>query len=129
LLLSVSSVASAQRNPRVAARRCTDEDDRRERRQFKDHTRSLPPLRQPSRGHAERPGPFTVFAPTNAAFAKCRPAPSSRWYKREQGHADHILTYHVVPGTMTSKDIARAIKAGRGTANADDVHGGTLTAG
>lgn len=75
------------------------------------------------------PGPFTVFAPTNDAFAKL-PAGTVETLVKPENKATltSILTYHVVPGTMTSKDIAKAIKAGGGTATFDTVAGGKLTA-
>jgi uncharacterized surface protein with fasciclin (FAS1) repeats len=75
------------------------------------------------------PGPFTVFAPTNAAFAKL-PAGTVEMLVKPENKAllTSILTYHVVAGRMTSVDIARAIKAGGGRAVLTTVNGGTLTA-
>ena len=75
------------------------------------------------------PGPFTVFAPTNDAFAKL-PAGTVETLVRPENKPTltSILTYHVVAGTFTSKDIAKAIKAGGGTATFNTVAGGTLTA-
>jgi uncharacterized surface protein with fasciclin (FAS1) repeats len=75
------------------------------------------------------PGPFTVFAPTNAAFAKL-PAGTVETLVKPENKATltSILTYHVVAGRMTSADIASAIKAGGGTAVLTTVNGGTLTA-
>lgn len=75
------------------------------------------------------PGPFTVFAPTNAAFAKL-PAGTVDTLVQPANKAQltTILTYHVVAGTMTSKSIAAAIKAGGGTATLTTVQGGPLTA-
>lgn len=75
------------------------------------------------------PGPFTVFAPTNAAFAKL-PAGTVATLTRPENKAQltSILTYHVVPGRMTAKDIAAAIKAGGGTATLTTVQGEPLTA-
>ena len=75
------------------------------------------------------PGPFTVFAPTNAAFAKL-PAGTVETLVRPENKATltSILTYHVVPGRMTSADLMRAIRAGRGNAVLTTVNGGTLTA-
>lgn len=75
------------------------------------------------------PGPFTVFAPTNDAFAKL-PAGTVESLLKPENKATlaSILTYHVVAGRMTSADIARAIKAGRGKAVLTTVNGGTLTA-
>jgi uncharacterized surface protein with fasciclin (FAS1) repeats len=75
------------------------------------------------------PGPFTVFAPTNAAFAKL-PAGTVETLVKPENKATltSILTYHVVAGRMTSTNIAAAIKAGRGTATLTTVAGGTLSA-
>ena len=75
------------------------------------------------------PGPFTVFAPTNAAFAKL-PAGTVETLVRPEnkGTLTGILTYHVVAGRMTAADIAKAIRAGRGKAVLTTVNGGTLTA-
>lgn len=74
------------------------------------------------------PGPFTVFAPTNAAFAKL-PAGTVETLVKPENKATltSILTYHVVAGRLTSADIARAIKAGGGKAVLTTVNGGTLT--
>lgn len=75
------------------------------------------------------PGPFTVFAPTNDAFAKLPAGTVETLVKPENKPTlTAILTYHVVAGTFTSKDIAKAIKAGGGTASFDTVAGGKLTA-
>ncbi len=75
------------------------------------------------------PGPFTVFAPTNAAFGKL-PAGTVETLVKPENKATltSILTYHVVAGRMTSADVARAIKAGGGRAVLTTVNGGTLTA-
>ena len=73
-------------------------------------------------------GPFTVFAPTNAAFAKLPAGTVETLVKPEnKGTLTSILTYHVVAGRMTSTDIAKAIKAGKGKAVLTTVNGGTLT--
>jgi uncharacterized surface protein with fasciclin (FAS1) repeats len=75
------------------------------------------------------PGPFTVFAPTNDAFAKLPAGTVETLVKPENKPTlTSILTYHVVTGKMTSKDIAKAIKAGRGKATLTTVAGGPLTA-
>lgn len=74
-------------------------------------------------------GPFTVFAPTNAAFAKLPAGTVETLVKPENKETlTKILTYHVVAGRMTSADLAKAIKAGKGTATLKTVSGGTLTA-
>ncbi len=75
------------------------------------------------------PGPFTVFAPTNAAFGKLPAGTVDTLVKPEnKGTLTTVLTYHVVAGRMTSADIAKAIRAGRGTATLTTVQGGKLTA-
>ena len=74
-------------------------------------------------------GPFTVFAPTNEAFGKL-PAGTVETLVKPENKATltKILTYHVVAGRMTSKDLMKAIKGGKGTATLKTVSGGTLTA-
>lgn len=75
------------------------------------------------------PGPFTVFAPTNEAFAKLPPGTVETLLKPENlATLKKILTYHVVAGKMTSKDIEKAIKKGGGKAELTTVEGGKLTA-
>ena len=75
------------------------------------------------------PGPFTVFAPTNDAFAKL-PAGTVETLLKPENKAmlASVLTYHVVPGRMTSADLLAAIKAGRGSATLTTVQGGKLNA-
>ncbi len=75
------------------------------------------------------PGPFTVFAPTNEAFAKLPPGTVDTLL--EPANKDKlvaILTYHVVPGRLTAKDVLAAIKAGGGKAVVKTVNGESLTA-
>ena len=75
------------------------------------------------------PGPFTVFAPTNQAFAKL-PAGTVDTLVLPENKATltNILTYHVVSGAMTSKMIAAAIRKGRGSATLTTVQGEPLQA-
>ncbi len=75
------------------------------------------------------PGPFTVFAPTNSAFAKL-PAGTVETLVQPANRAmlQSILTYHVVPGRVTPADLSRLIRAGGGSARLTTVQGGTLTA-
>ena len=74
-------------------------------------------------------GPFTVFAPTNDAFGKL-PAGTVETLVKPENKATltKILTYHVVAGKMSAKDLMKAIKAGGGTATLKTVSGGTLKA-
>ena len=74
-------------------------------------------------------GPFTVFAPTNAAFGKLPAGTVETLVKPEtKGTLTTILTYHVVAGKMSAADIAAAIKAGGGKAMLKTVQGESLTA-
>lgn len=74
-------------------------------------------------------GPFTVFAPTNAAFDKLPSGTVDTLVKPEnQEQLKKILTYHVVAGKVTSKQLVGLIKKGNGTATVKTVEGGTLTA-
>ncbi len=74
-------------------------------------------------------GPFTVFAPTNDAFAKL-PAGTVETLVKPENKAtlDKILTYHVVAGKISSKDLAKMIKKGHGKATLKTVQGEDLVA-
>lgn len=74
-------------------------------------------------------GPFTVFAPTNAAFDKL-PAGTVDYLLKPENKAAlaGVLTYHVVAGNITAKDVLAAIKAGNGKAQVTTVQGEGLTA-
>jgi uncharacterized surface protein with fasciclin (FAS1) repeats len=75
------------------------------------------------------PGPFTVFAPTNAAFAKLPAGTVDTLLKPEnKGTLTAVLTYHVVAGRVTSTDLVKKIKAGKGKAVLTTVQGEPLTA-
>jgi uncharacterized surface protein with fasciclin (FAS1) repeats len=77
----------------------------------------------------EGPGPFTVFAPTNAAFDKLPAGTVDTLLKPEnQGQLKRVLTYHVVPGRITSHKLEAMIKKGGGQAELKTVEGGSLTA-
>ncbi len=72
-------------------------------------------------------GPFTVFAPTNAAFDKLPAGTVGTLVKPEnKATLTKILTYHVVAGKLGSKEVAAAIKAGKGKAELTTVQGGKL---
>lgn len=74
-------------------------------------------------------GPFTVFAPTNAAFEKLPAGTVDTLVMPEnKTMLTGILTYHVVAGKMDSKAIAKAIKKGGGMATLTTVNGGKLMA-
>jgi uncharacterized surface protein with fasciclin (FAS1) repeats len=75
------------------------------------------------------PGPFTVFAPTDDAFAKLPAGTVDTLVKPEnKAMLTKILTYHVVSGKYSAKDIKKLIKKGNGTATLPTVEpGGKLT--
>jgi uncharacterized surface protein with fasciclin (FAS1) repeats len=74
------------------------------------------------------PGPFTVFAPTNAAFGKLPAGTVESLVKPEnKGTLTSILTYHVVPGRMTAASLMKAVKDGEGEAKLKTVEGAELT--
>ena len=73
--------------------------------------------------------PFTVFAPTNAAFDKLPAGTVETLVKPEnKGMLTKILPYHVVAGKYDSKKLMQLIKKGGGQATLKTVSGGTLTA-
>lgn len=72
--------------------------------------------------------PFTIFAPTDQAFAAV-PQPMTDWLMAP-GNTESlakVLTYHVVPGRVTAEDLYAKIKAGGGTATLTTVEGEPLT--
>ena len=74
-------------------------------------------------------GPFTVFAPTNAAFDALPAGTVGTLLKPEnKGTLSAVLTYHVVPGRLDAAAIAARIKAGGGKAMLTTAQGGMLTA-
>jgi uncharacterized surface protein with fasciclin (FAS1) repeats len=74
------------------------------------------------------PGPFTVFAPTNAAFAKLPAGTVDNLLKpANKGKLVEVLTYHVVPGRLSAKDLMDAVKSNGGKAKLKTVEGEELT--
>ena len=72
-------------------------------------------------------GPFTVFAPTNQAFEKLPQGTLETLLKPENKvKLQTILTYHVVAGNLSSKDVVAAISAGKGSAILTTLQGGKL---
>jgi uncharacterized surface protein with fasciclin (FAS1) repeats len=73
-------------------------------------------------------GPFTVFAPVNAAFAKLPAGTVDTLLKPEnKGALSTVLTYHVVPGRLTAASLMKALKDGGGQAKLKTVAGGEIT--
>ena len=74
-------------------------------------------------------GPFTVFAPTNAAFAALPAGTVENLLKAEnKATLTKILTYHVVAGKLDAAAVVKAITDGKGKAVVKTVSGGSLTA-
>ena len=96
----------------------------------KDHTTLVAAVKAADLvGTLQSAGPFTVFAPTNEAFALLPAGTVDNLVKPEnKATLTGILTYHVVAGKVSSKDLAKLIKDGNGTATLKTVAGGDLTA-
>ena len=76
----------------------------------------------------EGPGPFTVFAPTNEAFAKLPKGTVETLLKPEnKDKLAAVLTYHVVPGRLTAQDLAGMVDQMGGKATLKTVQGEDLT--
>ena len=77
----------------------------------------------------EGAGPFTVFAPTNEAFAKLPAGTVGTLLKPENKPTlTKVLTYHVVAGRLSASDLKKQIEAGKGRAELTTVEGGKLWA-
>jgi len=73
-------------------------------------------------------GPFTVFAPTNDAFAKIDSETlSSLLEEKNQKALANILTYHVVPGKLTATDVVAALKKGNGAVDLKALNGQVIS--
>jgi uncharacterized surface protein with fasciclin (FAS1) repeats len=71
--------------------------------------------------------PYTIFAPSNAAFAKLPGGTMDSLLKPEgKGQLTTLLTYHAVPGVVAAADLARAVEAGGGTAELATLGGTNL---
>lgn len=96
----------------------------------KDHTTLVAAVKAASLVETlQSAGPFTVFAPTNAAFGKL-PAGTVETLVKPENKAllTKILTYHVVAGKWDAAAIAKLIKEGNGSATITTVSGGKLKA-
>lgn len=97
--------------------------------QSKDHTTLVAAVKAAGLVNTlEGPGPFTVFAPTNEAFAALPAGTVDTLLKPENKPTlAKILTYHVVAGKLDTMSLDRDIKAGGGKAMLTTVEGGELT--
>ena len=130
IAVSASSITYAQTNPMVGGAAMFPTKTIVENAvNSKDHTTLVAAVKAAGLVDTlSSPGPFTVFAPTNAAFAKL-PAGTVETLVKPENKATltKILTYHVVPGRITAADIAANAKAHMGKASYKTVQGGTLT--
>lgn len=129
--MAVTTQVYAQKNPMVGgAAMYSTKDIVDNAVNSKDHTTLVAAVK--AAGLVETlkgAGPFTVFAPTNAAFDKLPAGTVDNLVKPEnKATLTKILTYHVVAGKLDSKAIAAAIKAGGGKAELTTVEGGKLWA-
>lgn len=129
--MAVSTQVYAQKNPMVGgAAMYSTKDIVDNAVNSKDHTTLVAAVKAAGLvGTLKSAGPFTVFAPTNKAFAKLPKGTVETLLKPEnKATLTKVLTYHVVAGAMTGADIAKAIKAGGGKAELTTVEGGKLWA-
>ena len=131
IIMAFTTQVYAQKNPMVGgAAMYANKDIVDNAVNSKDHTTLVAAVK--AAGLVETlkgAGPFTVFAPTNAAFDKLPAGTVDMLVKPEnKAMLTKILTYHVVAGKMNSKAIAAAIKAGGGKAELTTVEGGKLWA-
>lgn len=129
--MAISTQVYAQKNPMVGGAAMYPTKDIVDNAvNSKDHTTLVAAVK--AAGLVETlkgAGPFTVFAPTNAAFDKLPAGTVANLVKPEnKATLTKILTYHVVAGKLDSKAIAAAIKAGGGKAELTTVEGGKLWA-
>src|SRR5579871_4734863 len=118
-VLAFASVAIAANNPMVGGAPMYPSKNIVENAvNSKDHTTLVAAVKAAGLVDTlEGPGPFTVFAPTNEAFAKLPPGTVDTLLKPEnKAMLVAVLTYHVVPGRLTAADLDAAIKQGGGKA-------------
>ena len=129
-VLAFASAAIAANNPMVGGAPMYDSKNIVENAiNSKDHTTLVAAVKAAGLVDTlEGPGPFTVFAPTNAAFSALPAGTVDNLLKPENKPTlTHVLTYHVVPGRLDSAALAQQIKAGGGKAMLKTVAGENLT--
>ena len=131
LALAVTSAVAAMKNPMVGGKEMYPTKNIIENAvNSADHTTLVAAVK--AAGLVETlsgAGPFTVFAPTNEAFAKLPAGTVDTLLKPENKDTlTKILTYHVVAGRVSASDLKKMIKAGKGSAELKTVSGGKLLA-
>src|SRR5450755_2215569 len=130
-VLLTATVASAQKDPMVGGAAMYPTKDIIDNAvNSQDHTTLVAAVKAAGLVDTLKgPGPFTVFAPTNEAFAKLPAGTVDTLLKPENKEMlTKILTYHVVAGRLSSADLKKQIKEGHGHTTLKTVSGGTLTA-
>jgi uncharacterized surface protein with fasciclin (FAS1) repeats len=130
MLMMVSSVV-AQKNPMVGGQEMfPNKNIVQNAMNSADHTTLVAAVKAAGLVDTlQSPGPFTVFAPTNAAFDKLPAGTVDSLLKPEsKGMLTSVLTYHVVAGKWSAADLMKKIKEGNGTAELTTVQGGKLWA-
>ncbi len=131
LALTIGSVAFAAKNPMVGGQEMYANKDIIDNAvNSADHTTLVAAVKAAGLVDTLKgTGPFTVFAPTNAAFEKLPAGTVDTLLKPENKETlTKILTYHVVAGKMPAGMLKKKIMAGGGKAELKTVQGGTLTA-
>jgi uncharacterized surface protein with fasciclin (FAS1) repeats len=130
LVVGVAQAGSMGKNPMVGGAAMLPTKDIVDNAvNSKDHTTLVAAVKAASLVDTlKSAGPFTVFAPTNAAFAALPAGTVDTLLKPEnKGTLSGILTYHVVAGQLDAKALGAKIKAGKGKAMLTTVQGATLT--
>ena len=131
LLLAAAPVANAQKDPMVGGAAMYPTKNIIENAvNSSDHTTLVAAVKAAGLVDTlEGAGPFTVFAPTNEAFAKLPIGTVDTLLKPEnKSMLTGVLTYHVVAGKMSTNDISNLVEAGHGKAELKTVAGGKLWA-
>jgi uncharacterized surface protein with fasciclin (FAS1) repeats len=131
IALCISTAAFAQKNPIVGGKEMFPSKNIIENAvNSADHTTLVAAVKAAGLVDTlQGPGPFTVFAPTNAAFQKLPAGTVESLLKPEnKSTLTTVLTYHVVPGRLSSMDLKKQIKMENGTAMLKTASGGTLWA-
>ncbi|HEY0703435.1 MAG TPA: fasciclin domain-containing protein [Candidatus Acidoferrales bacterium] len=129
-VLLTATVASAQKDPMVGGAAMYPTKDIIDNAvNSQDHTTLVAAVKAAGLVDTLKgPGPFTVFAPTNEAFAKLPAGTVDTLLKPENKDTlTKILTYHVVAGHLSTNDLRKLIKEGKGKTTLKTVSGGTLT--
>ena len=131
ITLAAASIAMAAKNPMVGGKEMYPNKDIIDNAvNSADHTTLVAAVKAAGLVDTLKgPGPFTVFAPTNAAFAKLPAGTVDTLLKPENKDSlVKVLTYHVVSGRVTAADLKKMIKEGHGKAELKTVSGGKLWA-